>query len=1475
MEKSIFLTMSLGAKPFEVIKQELLKYPATLRIFYFMIPRFKRFLPLYLIVLSLLSPNLAALAQVSPSSHALDRSVIQEKGVLKIPTATSWRDQPSDNSDTKQSNISEIKDNDSNVSYTVLMRRFHEFRKLNRQERSEDRIIFSHDFRQFIQQEKERLDTLEVEEKTQKKYFKRLEKMEELIFPGSQEEKGFWTRVWEKIQSSFIQNDLLVFDEVEEKDTLQPEHPAQFKFADDLITIKKLRNPKVKVSLGQKIPASLKKLVTIEIAQADTVLPVVDDIQPSEEVVISSDIRALAKDFQNNPVAIQNFLRQEIRYEPYFGAKKGSVGCLRERVCNDVDASSLAIALLRASGIPARYVSSPSVFSVEQLKSLLGVDETTTVYVAFAQNNVPVYIVSDNPLPEKLDDADLSGETHLAVEWVHVEAFYDYDDRGANIDNTLDLQAFSSTNALQSALTPFAKKQWIPIDPMIQPYTRIKKTILVDQANFNSENFFYSYLQSQGAPDPMATYSDDLQKTTGFSVNQFLSTKKQAGKPRDISPITLPFFVAEGTQEDGSTIGEVAYSILPDAFRYEVEISLLRSSDKQSIFKTVLPGSVVNNEEFELYYEGYTDLDQAVINSYGGVHLTPTELVDVRAKLRGADAIFFGSLPLDIGESVILQFRYLQNGKELYLDEKFSTSGNQEGIYIALSHVIEHPFLENTNDPEKNSKILLEGNAAMAREYLLRVQQKGEFLKQSLDSEYIPLFTRAVVTQKRILNTTNGLPTTFDFKGFSIDATTFIVDYSNRGNYKNHRKDFRLLWGLFASYYEGQLFTDLAGLSGVSTVTGIQYAYANPATYTIHIIKSANKNFIDSLSISDNTKQNMKTDVDKGNTIITPNKTIEKGTWKGILYISLDPKWTGTYAIGEQTSQNGGWTTDEILVASVYDPEIASWSDYYYLGMQLVGGKSFFGYQDMPQSIGSISCILSETTYNTIKSESGWEDKYGFPCRKETISFGPVKHTYILATKGAKFHQDNQYSYWISSNKVLEKLTEYEKTKKAITSKDIQQNKDLELIKMNNDFELYKLKFSAILGTYINGACENQNSFFCPDDEESVVYYSPNANSGSIFRVKGKFLDKLDAASNGIDKYVIKQIGFPVDHEKYAGKSPHGTTGNYQNFVNGQLYFIANVGKVAFMPQAIVNVFNSENGTWGKLGFPSSDPYPWKSTLAQDFETGRIEGSATGYTVSPIWYSKKGDHHFLVINLNPNVTKRACFKSYVGLADGITIGDKNSKGELKKNFKAQSFSKILSDSAVQSVKNNRKLNGYEPIAAINADLVDDNGAPMGINFSLGNDYSGWRDWWTGMGISKKNEVTFTGNKNTLEEKYKQTVVGGGPKIIVTGDFTEKSCEELLGKNGKDGLACTFVKNSRTVVGITDKNYMIVVVSGDLDFEDIFDVLHTYKNVYGSVQEANMFDGGGSPSMLFENSLKREGGNDLSSLLLMYSGDACN
>jgi hypothetical protein len=76
----------------------------------------------------------------------------------------------------------------------------------------------------------------------------------------------------------------------------------------------------------------------------------------SDEVVLTPVIRAKAAELGHDPVRIYHWVRNTIDWQPGWGAAQDAELTLGAGRGNAMDIASLLIALLRASGIPARYV---------------------------------------------------------------------------------------------------------------------------------------------------------------------------------------------------------------------------------------------------------------------------------------------------------------------------------------------------------------------------------------------------------------------------------------------------------------------------------------------------------------------------------------------------------------------------------------------------------------------------------------------------------------------------------------------------------------------------------------------------------------------------------------------------------------------------------------------------------------------------------------------------------------------------------------------------------------------------------------------------------------------------------------------------------------------------------------------------------------------------------------------------------------
>jgi len=161
----------------------------------------------------------------------------------------------------------------------------------------------------------------------------------------------------------------------------------------------------------------------------------------------SDHVRTLAEELQT-PVRIFEHFRNRFIYEPYFGAVKGADRTLTEGAGNDVDLASALISVLRAAGIPCRYVYGVIRLTRDQAAAWLGVDpEYVPELLAAAE--IPHRIDGDAP------DSD------ILLDHVWVAAWIDY------------LPYRGNTRPEPSAAgTPGAHGDfWIELDPSFKQHT--------------------------------------------------------------------------------------------------------------------------------------------------------------------------------------------------------------------------------------------------------------------------------------------------------------------------------------------------------------------------------------------------------------------------------------------------------------------------------------------------------------------------------------------------------------------------------------------------------------------------------------------------------------------------------------------------------------------------------------------------------------------------------------------------------------------------------------------------------------------------------------------------------------------------------------------------------------------------------------------------------------------------------------------
>ena len=248
---------------------------------------------------------------------------------------------------------------------------------------------------------------------------------------------------------------------------------------------------------------------------------------------------------------------------------------------------------------------------------------------------------------------------------------------------------------------------------------------------------------------------------------------------------------------------------------------------------------------------------------------------------------------------------------------------------------------------------------------------------------------------------------------------------------------------------------------------------------------------------------------------------------------------------------------------------------------------------------------------------------------------------------------------------------------------------------------------------------------------------------------------------------------------------------------------------------------------------------------------------------------EKGINH--VIILNPK-SKELDFKVNVGL--NHKIYSKTNNGKIKKEYLPKLFYELVNEE-------NAKLNGRLPLAAINADYIDTENRPQGLNISRGVEYSGaFKNKRSSFGVSggkpsQRKATIKVGRRNSESLNY--NVVGGNGRFYINGRF--KDICRALGE-----LACKGAIN-RSMAAITNKGYVILLVndakanssieisSSNREllphmFDDVLEGI-ARNNCLGKIQEGMLFDGGMSPGLYYNNKVYLENLGPIGSVFLIY------
>jgi RHS repeat-associated protein len=591
------------------------------------------------------------------------------------------------------------------------------------------------------------------------------------------------------------------------------------------------------------------------------------DLDPTPEVVIDDEIRALAESLGHSPAKIWAWMHDNIRFEPYYGSLKGAKGTLVSGAGGPTDQASLMIALLRASNIPARYVKGK--ISVRDTEHP-GAGARAMRWLGAKSEAAAQGILAQGRFPEVAGFGDDTG-----VKFVHVwvEACVPYAHyRGAALSQ--------------------AGHRWIPLDPSFRDNTYasdVDVSAVMDYVGYLSE--------LRNGPDslPHEYYAEQGVKPllpAGKSLEDLAYKANTSKLKLDVLPSSLPYIVTEFRQwGDGIDVAETA--AITDSHRYKLTLTV-----KNPVGVTLINGHVMSLAEVALKRVTLRYLGADAATLVCGTQVRPAIYVEGQEMLQGSSTVDVCSpnnqLILTVSQGEIAgatdnSVTYYNIGAANYhalLAYAFQTSDRLLNERASrLIDTVRATADPNTNLEETEGEFLHLVGLKYLRYVADAMANAGGLTNGSGQSGHNLGLTSAGTQVEYLFD----LPFAVVRSGFLVDMPGLVsrsVDLmTGAPNW-----DAFLLGGYSGSAYESYIWQENARLDAVSSVRGIQFA--RESGIDVLTVSSANwateksKLTTGSSIYTSSELSNIESSyINQGYTLTIPKQHIQYGDWKGYVFV--------------------------------------------------------------------------------------------------------------------------------------------------------------------------------------------------------------------------------------------------------------------------------------------------------------------------------------------------------------------------------------------------------------------------------------------------------------------------------------------------------------------------------------------------------------------------------------------------------------
>ncbi len=458
------------------------------------------------------------------------------------------------------------------------------------------------------------------------------------------------------------------------------------------------------------------------------------------QAMIASEVQALAQSLDNSPARIFEYVHDNVRYQPTWGASKSALSTLREGQGSSWDQAWLLQQLLVAAGVDASVEWGEVEIPIDLLENLAGIQDPIRAADLLATGGIPITLLINNTVP-----------VGARLSHVWVKAFVDYvPNRGV-------------------AAGP--GDTWIRMDPsitrfQIQPGTRLNTLVPFDLG---------SYLASGTELDPLSAYESDVLGflTAGGQAADLLLATSQHTPRVD----AFPYIPGTLRGKVLSVAGES--TTLPAAFSHRVEVAF-RGPNGSIDFTWSTEWHEVSDQRVELWWPGATPGDQSLLDAADVFAFVPGE-VEIVPSLRVAGVEIARGTAMDAARDVHLEVKLIEPSGietpstfELFSGELSSFRADFGKTSQALLDDLQQG--QATASPATD-EALAWGLSLAAATYLRQLALDQAQISALRYQRLVPLGTAVLAVNRGALAFADGVPAAFDQAPPSVAVGSSIVGF--------------------------------------------------------------------------------------------------------------------------------------------------------------------------------------------------------------------------------------------------------------------------------------------------------------------------------------------------------------------------------------------------------------------------------------------------------------------------------------------------------------------------------------------------------------------------------------------------------------------------------------------------------------------------------------------------------------------------